>query len=113
MNQSKSFYRPTCTDPMTEAEREFVAFIGAATELFGPEQGRLSAEDWLDELELMEDLPGSTSRDWRQVTIAASARLTSRLIAALHHRTPLVAPTDTKVSTPIPSSNCFASAPLM
>jgi hypothetical protein len=65
----------TCADLMTMAERELSAFIRAVTELFGSEQARLSAEDWLDELASMDCLPGSTSRDWRAVTIAALARL--------------------------------------
>ena len=64
---------------MTMAERELGAFIRAVTELFGSEQARLAAEDWLDELVLMETLPGLTSRDWRSITIAASARLANRV----------------------------------
>lgn len=63
---------------MTMAERELGAFISVVTELFGSEQARVAAEDWLDELVLMETLPGSTSRDWRLITIAASARLANR-----------------------------------
>ena len=91
------------------AERELSAFIAAVTELFGAEQARLSAEDWLDESELMDSPPRSTSRDWLTVTIAASARLASRLNVASHHQMALGTSTaDTKVS-PIPSSNCFAS----
>src|SRR5437867_723447 len=39
----------TCGDLMTMAQRELSAFIRAVTELFGSEQARLSAEDWLDE----------------------------------------------------------------
>jgi hypothetical protein len=66
---------PTFAKLMTMAERELGAFISAVTELFGPEQVRLAVEDWLDELVLMETLPGLTSRDWRLITIAASARL--------------------------------------
>ena len=65
----------TCADLMTLAQRELSAFIRAVTELFGSEQARLSAEDWLDELASMDWLPGPTSRDWRAVTIAALARL--------------------------------------
>jgi hypothetical protein len=61
------------------AERELGAFIRAVTELFGSEQARLAAEDWLDELALMEALPGVRSRDWRSITIAASARLANRV----------------------------------
>lgn len=61
------------------AERELSAFIGAVTELYGPEQARLSAEDWLDESELMDSPPRSEGRIWRSVTIAASARLANRV----------------------------------
>jgi hypothetical protein len=64
---------------VTMAERELGAFISAVTELFGSEQAWLAAEDWLDELALTEALPGLTSRDWRSITIAASARLANRV----------------------------------
>src|SRR5205807_10546233 len=43
--------------------------------VFGPEQARVAAEDWVDELELMDILPAPAGRDWRSVTIAAAARL--------------------------------------
>jgi hypothetical protein len=49
-----------------------------------------------NELELIDSPPRCTSRDWRAVTVAASARLANRLTIALH-RTPFVASTDTKV----------------
>jgi hypothetical protein len=35
------------------AEREPGAFIRVVTELFGPEQARLAADDWINELESM------------------------------------------------------------
>ncbi len=66
-------------DLVTIAERELGAFIRAVTELFGPEQARLAAEDWVEALELMDALPGPTRRDWGSVTIAASAKLAKRL----------------------------------
>ena len=72
---------PTFTKLMTMAERELGAFITAVTELFGPEQVRLAVEDWLDEFVLRETLPGLRSRDWRLITIAASARLANRVNA--------------------------------
>jgi hypothetical protein len=97
---------PANADLMVSAERGLGAFIRAVTELFGPEQARLAAEDWVDELESTDALPGSTGRDWRAVTVAASARLARRLNTGVNHPTPGVALTDTKVS-PIPSSNCF------
>jgi hypothetical protein len=66
------------------AERELSAFISAVTELFGPDQAVASTEDWLQGSELMDSPPRSTSRDWRSVTIAASARLAGRIDAAQH-----------------------------
>lgn len=88
------------------AEHELSAFMAAVTELFGPVQARLSAEDWLDELELMDSPPQSTGNNWRTVTIAASTRLATRLNVALHHQISVgTSSADTKVS-PIPSSNC-------
>ena len=70
---------PTFARLMTMAERELRAFISSVKELFGSDQARLAAEDWVDELVLMETLPGLTSRDWRLITIAASARLANRV----------------------------------
>ena len=101
----------TCEDQINLAERELSAFIGAVTELFGPEQARLSTEDWLDESELMDGPHGVTRKDWRAVTVAASARLAKRGTLARDYRT-LAKSTDTKLS-PILSSNYFASALLV
>jgi hypothetical protein len=111
MDQEKSFCNSTCEDQINMAERELSAFIRAVTGLFGPEQARLSTEDWLDESELMECPRPATSREWRAVTVAASARLANRRTLGRDHRT-LAASTGTRVS-PILSSNCFASALLV
>jgi hypothetical protein len=111
MNSDGSFDNATCADQMHLAEREFAAFIGAVKELFGPEQALLSADDWLDESELMDGAPRSSSRDWRAVTVAASARLANRLTVAPDRRG-LAASADAKVS-PIQSFHCFASALLV
>jgi hypothetical protein len=78
-NKQESFCDSTYEDQMHKAERELSAFMSAVTELFGPGQARLAAEDWLDESDLMDSPPRSTSRDWRAVTVAASARLANRL----------------------------------
>jgi hypothetical protein len=86
------------------AERELRAFIRAVTELFGPEEARFAADAWIDELELMDALPGPTRRDWGEVTVAASAQLARRLNTDLNRPTQDVASIDAKVS-PIPSSN--------
>lgn len=111
MNSDGSFDSATYSDQTYLAERELASFISAVKELFGPEQAVRSADDWLDESELMDSPPRSTSRDWRAVTVAASARLASRLTVAREHRG-LGSPADTSMSL-IPSSDCFASALLM
>ena len=86
MNQSESFSNPSCSDQTHLAVRELSAFIAAVSELFGPEEAAASAEDWLDESQLMEMSPRSTLRDWRAVTMAASVRLANRLNVALHRQ---------------------------
>jgi hypothetical protein len=86
MNTKESFSNSICNEQTQMAEREFSAFISAVKELLGPEQAQISAVEWLDELDLMDSQPGSTSRDWRAVTIAASARLANRLNAGQHDR---------------------------
>jgi hypothetical protein len=67
---------PPCADLMTMAERELSAFFNAVTQLFGPEQAELSAEDWLHELIEIDGLPTS-AREWRLITAKVSTRLRS------------------------------------
>jgi hypothetical protein len=86
MNSEEHFCDSTCADQMHFAERELSAFIRAVTQVFGSEEAKLSAEDWLDQSEIMDDSPRSTSRNWRAVTITASVRLANRLAAAQHRR---------------------------
>jgi hypothetical protein len=78
MDSQKHFCNSNCAAEMEIAERELSAFIRAVTELFGPEEAKLSAEDWLGEAELMDGPPHSTSQKWRAVTIAAAAMLANR-----------------------------------
>jgi hypothetical protein len=105
-NRSHSMYGKTRADAdmMAIAERELGAFIGPVTELFGPEQERLAADDWINELELMDDLPGPTKRHWEAITVTALAQLARRLNTDVDRPTQSIALSDTKVS-PIPSSN--------
>jgi len=84
----KNGQSPADAELVVIAERELGAFIRAVTELFGPEQARLAAEDWVDELELMDALPGPTRREWGSVTIAASAQLARRLNTDVDRPTP-------------------------
>jgi hypothetical protein len=67
-----------CAEVMTMAERELSAFFNTVIQLFGAEQAELSAEDWLQELIEIDDLPAST-REWRLLSAKASARLASRV----------------------------------
>ena len=78
MNENESLSDSTCEEQMHLAERELSSFIAAVTKLYGPEQARLSAADWLEESELMDSPSRSEARNWRAVTIAASARLAKR-----------------------------------
>ena len=77
----QSFFCPIYDEQIDLAERELSAFVRAVTELYGPEQARVSAEDWLKESDLMGGTPRPESRNWRSVTIAASARLADRVSA--------------------------------
>ena len=72
---------PRCADLITMAERELSVFFNAISQLFGPEQAELSAEDWLQELVEIDGLPAST-REWRSITVKASTRLASRVSAS-------------------------------
>jgi hypothetical protein len=106
MNQGESFSNASCSEQIYLAVRELSAFIAAVSELFGAEEARASAEDWLNESELVEISPQSTHRDWRSITIVASVRLANRLNVAHHRQAQLgTSRTGTQVS-PILSSNC-------
>jgi hypothetical protein len=108
----EEFNDPIYEEQVHAAESELSAFVGAVTRLYGAEQARLSAEDWLDESELMDSPRRSTPRDWRAVTVAASAQLANRLSVAQKNSTSHSRSTDTKVS-PTLSSNCSSVTPLM
>jgi len=79
MQQSELPFNSLCTTQIHLAERELSTFLAAVVQLFGADQARLSIEDWLNELELMDISPRSTRRDWRTITIGASVRLANRL----------------------------------
>jgi len=72
---------PRSVGPVKAAEQELAAFFNAVKQLFGREQAELSAKDWLDELARIDGLSSST-RDWRLITVKASARLATRVNAS-------------------------------
>src|SRR5208282_3186643 len=59
------------------AEKELSPFIRAVDRLFGAEQARQSALDWIEELGRMDWPSGESIPDWRQATVGASARLSA------------------------------------
>ena len=81
-NPLKNSNRPSpCPDLLTMAERELSAFFSVVTKLFGSEQAKLSAEDWMRELIEIDGLTAS-KREWRLITAKASTRLASRVGAS-------------------------------
>jgi hypothetical protein len=74
----------TCQERVSMAERELTEFISFATNLLGSEPVKFLTNIWLDELASMEVMPGPTSLDWRLVTVAATARLATRLLSLGH-----------------------------
>jgi len=104
MNERELFSYSIYEEQTHLAESELDAFIGAVTKLFGAGLACFAAEDWLEEADLMDAPPRSASRDWRSVTIAASARLSSRIDAPQHRHSSLSASADARPS-PILSSN--------
>ncbi len=79
-----------CADLVAMAERELSAFFNAVIRLFGSEEARRSAEDWLQKLIEVDGLPGSI-REWRLITAKVSARLASRVRASSLSTEPQVA----------------------
>jgi hypothetical protein len=69
------------------AEKELSAFIRAVDQLFGAEQARQSALDWIEELECMDWPSGESIPDWRRATVGASVRLGALLSGSGHRNT--------------------------
>ena len=63
---------------LASAEKEFSAFVTAVNQLFDAEQGRKAAKSWIEQLERTDWPSGASAIDWREVTIAAAARLVRR-----------------------------------
>jgi hypothetical protein len=110
VNQSRSLFNSLYGDQLKLAERERSAFIAAVAAMFGPEQARHSAEDWLNATEQMFGPYEPTGQDWRRVTIVASARLACRLATELPHRNrPSAIDQYEGIADSIPSSGCFTA----
>jgi hypothetical protein len=68
--------------PVSEPERELNSFINSMESLIGPGASMSLTELWLNELACMECIPGSESFNWRSVSLSASVKLASRVIAS-------------------------------
>jgi hypothetical protein len=64
---------------LPRAEKELGAFARAVNKLFGSAHAGQSIEDWVEEFESIDWPAGSTTPNWRRVTIVAAARLASRV----------------------------------
>lgn len=67
---------------ISEAEHELKSFINSMTSLVGTSASSSLTELWLNELACMECIPGSESFSWRSVSLSASVKLASRVIAS-------------------------------
>lgn len=79
MNPNGQSSNSPCIDQLKLAERELSAFFAAVASVFGPEQAKLSAADWLDAFDRILGPDQLTSQDSRAATIIASAQLACRL----------------------------------
>ena len=68
------------------AKRELSAFFHVVDQLFGAEQARQAALDWIDEMGAMSWPAGEGIPDWREATIRATARLCSSRSINLRNR---------------------------
>jgi hypothetical protein len=65
---------------MTTAETELSAFYEAVSRRYGLKEARKSAQDWIEELEMMDWLADWALLNWRHVTITAADCLALRII---------------------------------
>jgi hypothetical protein len=72
VNARELFRYPTYADQTHMAKLELCAFICAAMDLFGPDDAKLAAQDWLNELLLVDSQP-------RQAEIGGRSRLANSL----------------------------------
>jgi hypothetical protein len=68
--------------PVSEPERELNSFINSMTSLMGPGASGSLTELWLDEVACIECIPKMESFNWRSVSLSASMKLASRVIAS-------------------------------
>ena len=79
-----SIEKGAAIDPklLSEPERELSSFVNSMANLTGPGASTALTDLWLDELTYMGCIPGSESFNWRSVSLSASVKLASRVIAS-------------------------------
>lgn len=75
-------YATISDESLSEPQRELRAFIHSMTSLIGPGSDQSLTELWLDELACLDCIPGPHGPDWRSVSLVASMKLASRVIAS-------------------------------
>jgi hypothetical protein len=68
------------TELQTAAQRELAAFYTAVSGMYGSEEAKQAALDWIEELERADRPSGGLTPDWRQMTVAAAGGLASRVV---------------------------------
>jgi signal transduction histidine kinase len=64
-----------CAELFDAAEREMAAFVSSVDQLFDHDMTQQAADYWIEVLETLNPFLDKTRPNWRQVTIAAAARL--------------------------------------
>jgi hypothetical protein len=65
---------------LTTAKRELAAFYHAVDSLYGPKEATMAAQDWIDQLEILDWPANGALPNWQRVTIGAANCLASRII---------------------------------
>ena len=82
MQRTKQFCSELTAGCLACAEKELAAYAQAVQELFGSDYARQSIHDWVEEIEWMDWPSGDAIPDWRRLTVAATAKLATRVNVA-------------------------------
>jgi hypothetical protein len=78
--ESQQAFAGMMTDLLLTAERELASFYGAIERMYGSEEARRAAHDWIDEVESMDSPVNGVLPNWRRATIVAADCLASRVV---------------------------------
>ena len=88
--ESAEVHRVACADLVAMAEQELGALFATVQRLFGLRQARAAAENWLQQLRALDELPIS-AREWRALTINVVLKIDAhwKMATEQPHKTPL------------------------